>query len=63
MPFTKFVLIVAYVLIAAALTVFLIAQLTPEGNAAQLSALFLPLAMLAGIGVRSLHKRLAKDDS
>ncbi|MEM7470991.1 MAG: hypothetical protein AAF340_06520 [Pseudomonadota bacterium] len=63
MPLTKLVLLLTYVLIAAALTIFLVAQLSPEGNAAQVSAVLLPLAMLAGIAIRALHKRLGKDDT
>ena len=63
MPFTKFALLIAYVIVAAGLTVFVLAQLSPHGQTAQLSAMLLPLAMIAGLVIRALHKRLAKDDT
>ncbi len=63
MPFTKLALLLAYVLIAAGLSVFIFAQLAPQSDAAVLSAMLLPLAMLAGLCIRALHKRLEKDDN
>ena len=62
MPFTRLALILCYVLVAAGLTVFVFAQLQPQGQAANGVALMLPLAMLAGLLIRSLHKRLGRDD-
>lgn len=62
MPFTRLALILCYVLVAAGLTVFLFAQLQPQGQAAGGVAVMLPLAMIAGLLIRSLHKRLSRDD-
>lgn len=61
MPFTRLALLLAYVLIAAGLTVFLAAQLQPGGNAQAGVAVLLPLAMLAGLAIRKLQKRLDPD--
>ncbi len=63
MPFTRFALILCYVMVAAGLTVFLFAQLQPQGQTSGGVAVMLPLAMLAGLLIRSLHKRLGKDDT
>lgn len=63
MPFTRLALILCYVISAAGLTVFLFAQMQPQGQASGGAALMLPLAMLAGLLIRSLHKRLGKDDT
>ena len=63
MPLTRLALLLAYILISAGLSVFIIAQLSPQGDAAALSAMLLPLAMLAGLCIRALHKRLEKDDN
>ena len=62
MPFTRLALILCYVLVAAGLTVFLFAQMQTQGPAAQGIPVLLPLAMLAGLLIRSLHKRLGRDD-
>lgn len=62
MPFTRLALILCYVIVAAGLTIFVFAQLQPQGQAAQGIPVFLPLAMLAGLVIRSLHKRLSRDD-
>ena len=62
MPFTRFALLLCYVLVAAGLTVFIFAQLQPGGTAASSVAVVLPLAMLAGLLIRSLQKRLSRDD-
>jgi len=62
MPFTRLALILCYVLTAGALTVFLFAQLQPQGQAAGSISVILPLAMLAGLAIRALHKRLDRDD-
>jgi len=59
MPFTRLALILCYVLIAAAL---LFAQLQPQGQAGASFPVILPLAMLAGLAIRALHKRLDRDD-
>lgn len=63
MPFTRLALILAYVITAAGVTVFLFAQLQPQGQASQLIPVLLPLAMIAGLIIRSLHKRLDRDDT
>lgn len=63
MPFTRLALILAYVITAAGLTVFLGAQLKPNGQAAQAIPVLLPLAMIAGLVIRALHKRLDRDDA
>ncbi len=63
MPFTRLALILCYVLVAAALTVFLFAQLQPQGQASMGIPVILPLAMLAGLVIRALHKRLNRDDT
>lgn len=63
MPFTRLALILCYVLVAAGLTVFVFAQLQPQGQASGGVAVMLPLAMLAGLLIRSLHKRLERDDT
>jgi len=62
MPFTRLALILAYVITAAGVTVFLFAQLQPQGQASQLIPVLLPLAMIAGLIIRSLHKRLERND-
>lgn len=63
MPFTRLALILAYVITAAGVTVFVVAQVQPQGQASQLIPVLLPLAMIAGLVIRSLHKRLARDDT
>ena len=63
MPFTRFALIICYVLVAAGLTVFIFAQMQPQGQAAQAIPALLPIAMLAGLLIRALHKRLDRDDT
>ena len=63
MPFTRFVLILCYVLVAAGLTVFVFSQMQPQGQAAQAIPALLPLAMLAGLLIRTLHKRLNRDNT
>ena len=62
MPFTRLALILCYVLTAGAISVFLFAQLQPQGQAAGSITVILPLAMLAGLAIRALHKRLDRDD-
>ncbi|WP_298357273.1 hypothetical protein [uncultured Litoreibacter sp.] len=62
MPFTRLALLLCYVLVAAGLTVFLFAQMQPQGQAASGIPVLLPLAMLAGLLIRALHKRLNRDD-
>ncbi len=63
MPFTRLALILCYVLSAAALTVFLLAQLQPQGpDAGRGASMILPLVMLAGLAIRSLQKRHDRDD-
>jgi len=62
MPFTRLALILCYVLTAGAISVFLFAQLQPQGQAAGSISVILPLAMLAGLAIRALHKRLDRDD-
>ncbi|MEM9584008.1 MAG: hypothetical protein AAGA08_12915 [Pseudomonadota bacterium] len=62
MPFTRFALLICYVLVAAGLTVFLFAQMQPQTPAASSIALLMPLAMLAGLLIRYLHKRLSDND-
>ncbi len=62
MPFTRLALILCYAITAAGLTVFLFSQIQPQGAAAGGVALLLPLAMLAGLLIRHLHKRLERDD-
>jgi hypothetical protein len=63
MPFTRLALILSYVLVAAGLTVFVFSQLQPQGQAAQAIPALLPIAMLAGLLIRALHKRLDRDDT
>lgn len=63
MPLTRLVLILCYVLVAAGLTVFVAAQLLPQGQAAQAIPALLPLAMLAGLMIRALHRWLNRDDT
>lgn len=63
MPFTRLALILAYVITAAGVTVFLFAQMQPQGQAGQLVPVLLPVAMLAGLVIRGLHKRLDRDDT
>jgi len=63
MPFTRLALILCYVLVAAGLTVFAFSQMQPQGQSAQAIAVLLPLAMLAGLLIRALHKRLHRDDT
>lgn len=60
MPFTRFALILCYVFVAAGITVFLVAQFSPQGDAQALSMVVLPIAMVAGIVIRSLHMRLER---
>ena len=62
MPFTRLALILCYVLVGAGLTVFLVAQLQPQSQVASGVAVLLPLAMLAGLLIRTLHKRLNRND-
>ena len=54
MPFRKFALLIAYVIVAAALTVFLVAQALPQTPGAVMIAL--PLAMLAAVLIRKMGK-------
>ncbi|SDW93233.1 hypothetical protein [Litoreibacter albidus] len=63
MPFTRLALILCYVIVAAGLTVFVFSQMQPQGHAAQAIPALLPLAMLAGLLIRALHKRLDRDDT
>ncbi|SFR47984.1 hypothetical protein [Litoreibacter janthinus] len=63
MPFTRFALILCYVLVASGLTVFIFAQMQPQGEASSALPALLPLAMLAGLVIRALHKRLDRDDT
>ncbi len=63
MPFTRFALILCYVLVAAGLTVFIFSQMQPQGQSAQAIPALLPIAMLAGLLIRALHKRLDRDDT
>jgi len=49
--------------VAAGLTVFAFSQMQPQGQSAQAIAVLLPLAMLAGLLIRALHKRLDRDDT
>ncbi|WP_420863437.1 hypothetical protein [Algirhabdus cladophorae] len=60
MPFTRFTLLICYVLVAAGITVFLAAQLAPQGQAQGTVQLLLPLALIAAIVIRALHLRLAR---
>lgn len=61
MPFTRLALLLCYVVVAAGLTVFLFAQIQSDGNVQSLVAMLLPLAMIAGLLIRSLQKRLNRD--
>ena len=63
MPFTRFALILCYVLVAAGLTVFIFSQMQPQGQSAHAIPALLPIAMLAGLLIRALHKRLDRDDT
>lgn len=63
MPFTRLALILCYVITAAGMTIFLFAQMQPQGQAAQAIPVLLPLAMIAGLVIRALHKRLARDEA
>ncbi len=63
MPLTRLLLILCYVIVAAGITVFLAAQMQPGGQAGNITALMLPLAMLAGLVIRALNKRLNRDPS
>ncbi|SHE69314.1 hypothetical protein SAMN05444273_102286 [Litoreibacter ascidiaceicola] len=63
MPFTRLALILCYVVVAAGLTVFVFSQMQPQGQAARAIPALLPLAMLAGLLIRALHKRLDRDDT
>ncbi|WP_154666747.1 hypothetical protein [Litoreibacter arenae] len=63
MPLTRLALILCYVLVAAGITVFLFAQMQPQGQAAQSIPAILPVAMIAGLIIRALHKRLDRDDT
>lgn len=63
MPFTRLALVLCYVIVAAGITVFLFAQLSSGGQAGQIVPMILPLAMIAGLAIRALQKRLPKDDS
>ena len=65
MPFTRLALILCYVIVAAGLTIFLFAQMQAPGQGTGQGSgvgVILPLAMLAGLGIRALHKRLDRDD-
>ena len=56
MPFRRIALIVAYVIAAAGLTIFLAAQIIPLGQAPGAAMIALPLAMLAAIAIRKFGK-------
>jgi hypothetical protein len=58
----KLILWIAYGVGAGAVLLFLSAQSLPPEKAAPAAALALPIAMLAGLVIRYLHKKQAKDD-
>ena len=62
MPFTRLALILCYVAVAAAITVFVFAQLNGGSQGGQLLQMVLPLAMIAALAIRALQKRLSKDE-